>query len=435
MSDSPPAAPSGFPLIPRFYQRLFRGSLVLLPYVTYVGMAGLMIVLIDLLRRFRRLALDRGLAQGLGAIALLLLISCLFAENKGEAFLQLTNFFPYFLFFGALPWMLREPGMLRWVAQDLVLTSIPMNAIALVEYLLKRPNLPLALQQMPLIAGVRSAPHVGRAMATFGHPNTFASYLVLVLGLGLGLILGSLQGGLGKPGSEGDKLPWRAGLYGGVVGCLVGIFCSGSRNGVLVAIAQLVLFSLLIKVNRVVRWVGLASGVGVVAIAASLGLGGRNLFSPTVWTNDPRIKVWQFGWELVTQRPLLGWGLGNFKFEYPPDLIPNQEPINHPHNFWLLLAAEAGIPALIGLTLLVGWVCYRAGRSLFSGQRTPEEHTLILSYGLGFFGCVAFALFDVTLYDVRVNALNWILLAGLFCLGTPDPKPHPLHPSNIRDRP
>jgi hypothetical protein len=41
------------------------------------------------------------------------------------------------------------------------------------------------------------------------------------------------------------------------------------------------------------------------------------------------------------------------------------------------------------------------GRSLF---------TIVLA----FLGCTAFSLFDVPIFDARINALGWMLLAGIW---------------------
>jgi O-antigen ligase len=154
--------------------------------------------------------------------------------------------------------------------------------------------------------------------------------------------------------------------------------------------------------------------LGAIATAAAiLGIGGRSLVLST-WSNDPRVQVWQFALGLVGDRPWLGWGLGNYKLLFPEGLIPGYTYIGHPHNFWLLLAVEVGIPVMVGLTLWVGWVCYRGVRLLWTGALKSDRRAVFLGYCFGFLGCVAFGLFDVTLYDVRVNLMNWVLLAGIY---------------------
>lgn len=444
-----------------FHEQLFRVSLASLPYLVYVSCFGLFVVLIHLLRRFKRLALDSFTGLSLLVVSGLMVLSAVFAYDRGEAFLQLSNFLPFFLWFGTLPFLLRTIHHMEQVAIALVIATIPINLISLGEYLLKAPWLPREIRRIPWIRWVRSAPHKGRAMVMFDHPNAMASYLVLILGLGLGLILRqavmrrqqdnpqqdkpqqdksqkiqTVQGEFAEPldgvatpqetsaDSQTDrgnrpgflKLVERhqvALIYAGTFLNLLGLFCSGSRNGLLVAATQLVVFALLVKANRTVLISAVVGLSGFLAGALLLGIGGRSL-SLAAWADDPRVGVWKIALDLIQERPWLGWGLGSYKLLYPPRLIDPEYPeIFHPHNFWLLLAVEVGIPVMILMTVLVGSICYRAVLKLLTLPIDRGDRAIVLGYGFAFWGCIAFALFDVTLYDVRINALNWALLAGL----------------------
>jgi O-antigen ligase len=129
------------------------------------------------------------------------------------------------------------------------------------------------------------------------------------------------------------------------------------------------------------------------------------------------VRVWQIALELIGDRPWLGWGLGNYKILYPSfPHDPEYDVVFHPHNFWLLLGAEAGIPVAIAFTVWVGYLCYRAVRVLLQNQLEPPVRSILLAYLLGFAGCIAFAFFDVTFYDARTNIVDWVLLAGIYSL-------------------
>ncbi len=401
-------------------RRLFRVSLVGLPFLYYPSLLGLLIVLGMLLVRFRKTALDSLTRTGLMVITGLMILSCIFAFNKGEAFLQLANFLPFFLLFAVMPFLLKTAGWLEQLAADLVIASIPINAIACFEYLLKSSWVPRSLQDLPFITWVRDAPHVGRAMAMFDHPNTLASYLVLIMGLGLGLILKhSAQKRTEQPSPTHlgfqPRFPalW---IYIATYLNLIGIFGSGSRNGVVVAVSQLVLFSLLNKTSRTVLLTGAASLLAILAGSMVIGIGGRAVSLGSL-AADPRVTVWQIALDLMQERPWLGWGLGNYKFLYPPRSIdPDYPQVFHPHNFWLLLGSEAGILLMLLLTIGVGYICFKGARLLVSNQLSPTDSALLQGYLLAFWGCVAFALFDVTFYDARINIINWFLLAGIYTI-------------------
>jgi hypothetical protein len=417
----------------RFYQKVARFSFIGLPYLNYLSFLGLFFVLVFLIRKFYRTVLKSSVCISLLAVSGLMILSSAFAFSKGEAFLQLTNFLPFFVFFGFLPFLFKGSEKLEQLAIDLVITSIPINIVAFVEYLIKSPYLPGFIQRWQFIDWLRSAPHKGRAMVMFEHPNALASYLVLILGLGLGLILlQSVQrGGIGdRPIRLQRVYPPNWLIYAAVYLNLLGIFSSGSRNGMLIAISQLVVFSFFVKTNRTILISGLLSLLAVVIAAALVGIGGRAV-SLEGLTHDPRVGVWQIALELIWERPLLGWGLGNYKFLYPARIIdPAFDKIFHPHNFWLLLASEAGLLVMIGLTVIVSYICFRAVRLLVTRQLAASNRPLMLGYLFAFWGCVAFALFDVTFYDARINVLNWIILAGIYSL-TESSVAKPIAPSML----
>jgi O-antigen ligase len=417
---------------------LLQGSLVVLPYASYAGLAGLVGLIFSLLIKFKRTALDPVTRNGLLLLTGLLLLSCGLADNRAEAFLQLANFLPFFLLFAVVPFVLSSTERLAQLAWMLVISTIPINAIAFVEYLLRTSSLPRSIRRIPLIRWVRDRPHSGRAIVMFNHPNALASYLVLILGLGLGLILyGSLRQSqaLRQPASPLKLLPKPKNvllLHLGTYANLVGIFCSGSRNGLVVAVLQLLLFAVLwARLVRSARslWLISLAGIGsILASAAWLGIGGRSL-SPATWANDARLRLWAVSLDLLRDRPWFGWGLGNYKFQFADrllELYPACEAVRtnpvvpvecadvtHPHNFWLMLATEAGLLVAIGFIAWVGYVCVQAVLARLTKPFTAPD-AVFIGYLLAFTGCIAFACFDVTLYDGRVNALNWVILAGIY---------------------
>ncbi|MGJ3248889.1 MAG: O-antigen ligase family protein [Elainellaceae cyanobacterium] len=404
-------------------QALFRISLVALPYLFYPGLLGLLVTLIGMLVvKDTRRSLDPLTQVSLIGLSILLVISSTLAVNPGEAFLQLSNFLPFFWLFAALPTLIGTFRRLEQIATDLVIAALPIHIIAAIEYVLKASWLPTELSQWSvveaIVEAIRAAPHRGRAMVMFDHPNALASYLVIIFGLGLGLTLkrlfcdSSLES---KPSLLWFHIPVSNPLLYLATGSnLLGLFASGSRNGLLVAISQIIVFGLLAKAKRVILIIGTVMVFGLIAGTAWLGLGHR----PHAITNladDPRIGIWKIALDLIRERPWFGWGLGNFKMLYPPRLIdPAYQDIFHPHNIWLLLGSEAGLPVMIAFTVMVSYVLYRGIRLVRLPRLSPSAHWIVIAYFLAFLGCVAFALFDVTLYDARVNMLNWLALAGIY---------------------
>lgn len=409
--------------------QLFRLSFVTLPYLFYVSFVGIFAVMLLDRLRFGRVALDPLTRNSLAIIGALLILSCGFAENRSEALLQLANFLPFFLFFSVLPYVLTGTERRGQLALDMVIAAIPLSLLALGEYILKSAFIPRMIRRMTWVRSLRNAPHKGRAMVVFTHPNSLANYLVLILGLGLGLILFDASRGAKhlEPPRHGKIR--KVLLYAGTFLTLVGIFCSGSRNGLIVAVVQIILFCFCVQMNRKILLPGLLSVLALLAASAWLGVGRRSLDIMN-WADDPRPRVWSIAWDLIKERPLTGWGLGNYKLEFLPRLLTqypsclvertykvipsNCADVNHPHNFWLLLGSEAGMGIMLGFSLWVGYICFRGVRCAMTGKLNQWSQSVLLAYLFAFFGCVSFAMLDVTFYDVRLNATNWLLLAGIY---------------------
>ncbi len=124
-----------------------------------------------------------------------------------------------------------------------------------------------------------------------------------------------------------------------------------------------------------------------------------------------RSTQWDFAWDLSWQRPILGWGLRNFSPLYEG---VTQVWMGHPHSLLLMLAAETGWVAPLALFGGVGWIL---GRGLWAVGRLPVgDRPAALSIWLGFVSLALFHIVDITLFDVRIGLLGWILLAGVWGL-------------------
>ncbi|HTE05582.1 MAG TPA: O-antigen ligase family protein, partial [Planctomycetota bacterium] len=88
-------------------------------------------------------------------------------------------------------------------------------------------------------------------------------------------------------------------------------------------------------------------------------------------TTHVRLTVWRGTLDMIAQQPLLGFGLGSFRAEFPPFRDPAEAAlpglagapteVDHPHDEFLLAAAEGGaaaglaLLAFAALTLAHGW--------------------------------------------------------------------------------
>ncbi|MFV9504607.1 MAG: O-antigen ligase family protein [Oscillochloridaceae bacterium umkhey_bin13] len=226
-----------------------------------------------------------------------------------------------------------------------------------------------------------------RAYGTIGQPNSFAGYMnqgwPLAAGLSLFALL-RLWGG--APRRTALLVLLGAGTAGGLMGAaLLASFSRGgwvgAVGGGLVGLA--VTAALLPQVARpLLRQGALALGSGLLILIL---LGGSGLL-PTALTGRvaslvgnlrlfdargveitaanfavvERMAHLQAAWHMVERYPLSGVGPGNYDRAYEAPPRPDERPISirpwhesrgHAHNYYLHLAAEAG---LIGLTAYLG---------------------------------------------------------------------------------
>jgi len=212
----------------------------------------------------------------------------------------------------------------------------------------------------------------------------------------------------------------------------IALVLTSSRNAW--AIALLITITYLIYLRW--YWLLALGEVVITAIASAafapspINTGLRQLVPRYLWArltdqmyNRPvetlRTTQWEFSWTLFQQRPLVGWGLRNFTPLYQEQM---GIWLGHPHNLPLMLSAEIGIPGLLLLLGVVGGAIARA-TVLLTGwssltptpgsQQWQQDHLIFLTFVLAFGAISLFNLLDVTLFDLRMNLLAWLLLAGI----------------------
>lgn len=124
-----------------------------------------------------------------------------------------------------------------------------------------------------------------------------------------------------------------------------------------------------------------------------------------------RLTQWQFALDLSEARPLTGWGLRNFSHLYQAEM---GIWMGHPHNLFLMLSAETGWFITGGLLGLVGWIFYR-GIEVIRTKNHLNTADRYLFFGIltAFLNTVFFHLFDIPLFDFRINALGWITVSQI----------------------
>ena len=362
----------------------------------------------------------------------LIVISCL-AYKPVESWLGLANLLPFFFLFAALSILLQQPPQLRRLAWLFILPSLPIIILGLGQM--------YGNWSIPNIVGWELIPQgvpPGRMSSVFIYANFLAIYLLLVLNLGLGLWLAIYQSWcLRKNKQQGWTLLYLTLI---LISSAIALILTSSRNAWGIAILSAISFALYLGWRWLVYGlVTAATAIGWASFGPSLGQKWlRKVVPAYFWARlsdeiyvrpveTLRITQWQFCGELIQQRPLTGWGLRNFTPLY-------EEKMNvwfgHPHSLFLMLTAETGIFGLFLLLAIVGWVMMK-GTLLISlnyylskgnGSKTTtvtnnklhaDDRLILFTYIIAFTSCILFNLLDVTIFDLRINTMSWILFSAI----------------------
>ena len=304
--------------------------------------------------------------------------------------------------------------------------------------------------------------------SVFAYANLLAGYLVIVFILSLGLWIENFQETGARRQESGERrwgdeevgrwgdlstytqhnppitlspypltrrspspLATRLFLTVAVIGNFVALILTNSRNAWAIAVFAAIAFA----VYQGWRW--LIAGVSAIACSVVLAAFGpeplqRSLrlvipsyfwqrLTDQLYPNRPAVSLrttqWQFAWGLTQQRPWTGWGLRNFQPLYEAQM---HAWFGHPHNLFLMLTAETGIPATLVFCGWVSWIFYQGFRLLVNWSKraktermVAQERLIFFSFLLAFFACVLFNTVDVTIFDLRLNTLSWLLLSAI----------------------
>jgi O-antigen ligase len=404
-------------------------GLAIFPLLPALGAVALgLALLITWLQQYRTI-IRCPLNQGFALLSVLLIISAAFAYNKTAAFLGLFNFLPFFILFAGFSALIQTPAHLRRLSWIIVINSLPVVILGLGQLFLGWTT----SKQWESIFGWSIAPGgnpVGRMSSALIYANILGGYLAIVFILGLGLWLEAYRKFRAAESKKRSNLYLLILLTITVIGDFAGLILTNSRNAWAIALIACLVYALYqgwrILVNAVI-------GVGVTVLLAAFAPSPiaelfRKIVPAFFWArlNDQmypdrpvvlmRSTQWEFAWSMTQQRPMTGWGLRNFTILY---LEKMQIWLGHPHNFFLMLSAEAGLPATILFCGFLGWILITAIQWLRESIDVDALDKLIFfSYLLSFGGWIIFNTVDVTLFDFRLNVFSWLLLSAIWGVGS-----------------
>ena len=134
------------------------------------------------------------------------------------------------------------------------------------------------------------------------------------------------------------------------------------------------------------------------------------------FNNITRIKIWENSLNLISRRPILGFGAGIFPILY---LTMNAEYMaQHSHNIILQIAFEYGIPIAFLLTTFALLLIFKSWMKIFHNAKKSSFQINLIDkcwYASTFVALIS-QLNDVTYFEGKISIIIWILLAGIKCI-------------------
>ncbi|MEO1185469.1 MAG: O-antigen ligase family protein, partial [Cyanobacteria bacterium J06636_27] len=401
----------------QFSWYLTQLGLLIFPLIPSLGALNLIIALVVTYRTEYRKIINRPLNWGFTLIGLLLIGTTLLADNKIAALLGLFNFVPFFLVFAGFSALIQTKTQLRQLSWILVIGSVLVDIIGIGHMYLGWGTSLFweIILGWKLEQGINPVTRMGSVMM---NSNLLAAYLIIVFTLGLGLWIENWQKihkiklETSKITSNIPSLPTPFILLTLIlIGDFTVLILTHSRNGWGNAIFVCVAYAIY------QGWYKIIAGLTVVAtsimIAARAPLAIAQWFRSVipeffwirlrneVYSGVPEVthrkSQWELAWSLTLQRPWTGWGLRNFSFIFE---AKTNYWMGHPHNLFLMLSAETGLPTTILFFGFLGWL-FVAGVRLMQNSKfvhSKEDRLLLLSYLLVFAAWLVFNTVDVTIY-------------------------------------
>jgi O-antigen ligase len=248
----------------------------------------------------------------------------------------------------------------------------------------------------------------------FSHYQTFANVFFLLFCLAFALTLGSAG---------------RARALRATASVLLGaaVVFSFTRGIWVSLLAALAVFAAVFarRALAVIAAIGGAAILVVLLVPSNLRSRALTMADPAA--NIERLLLWETTWNMLRDRPLLGFGVGNYwraQDGYLREEVPLKMTRTHAHNIWLQAAVERGVLGMLALAWLAARVLRVALgslRRLAPGGGLP--HALAAGALAGLTGFFIDGLVQNNFGDSQVAVLFWLVAGVAVVCGRAAPAP------------
>ncbi|MGE0825161.1 MAG: O-antigen ligase family protein [Candidatus Binatia bacterium] len=213
------------------------------------------------------------------------------------------------------------------------------------------------------------------------------------------------------------KISWRQRLFLFVSwGLMIFALLFSLTRGVWVAYAAVVVVLGVVRGGRTLA--GIVGGsllLGTCVLGAGAGVQERLWSTFDFVENLPRSQIWQANIDMIKERPLFGWGYGNYRQFRDPfyERYPKIDTTAHAHNNFLQLWVDSGVVGLVAFLYLFVVVLRLSWRT-YRHAPLGNERLQMIALGV-FLSLIGFLVGGMTQYnfgDAEVVLVMWSM-AGL----------------------
>jgi O-antigen ligase len=209
---------------------------------------------------------------------------------------------------------------------------------------------------------------------------------------------------------------------------LAGLFMTGSRAGILLAILCGTVFCNCVLLRADVqahmrKWLVVCAlgAMAPILVWSFMNFGQviMNKLATNGVSGNSRLDIYAATLPMIGDYAWLGSGIGSFPAifqQYRPENISSDGIIDKAHNSYLEFAAEMGIPALLVLLVLMGWF----GLQLYRGFRDRKERYITPALGLSVW--LLGGLYSLVDFPLQVPGLAALFIGiVVICVSQADP--------------
>ena len=204
--------------------------------------------------------------------------------------------------------------------------------------------------------------------------------------------------------------------------CFVGLLAGKSRGAWLTLAVMLPIVSYIYIIrSKKTMVIFLIICLGIGGFFASSDVFKQRLESISNITTDSsnveRILVWKSCLKMISDYPVFGVGMNEFKTFYDNGYrdIKSEKSLVHAHNNALQIASESGLVGLFGFLYLA---CYIFFKNFNEWRKTKNPYSLML-WG-AWLGFMIFGMFDLTIDHSAITKAMWFLFGCILVFKNKD---------------